>query len=282
VLAAAAAPALVAAALAPLASAQHGHGGASAVSADPLGERIADTARRFLTGEYGGPVGGLTQLAGLLALAAVVLLIVRGSPRARRRAAMAGALAALALLLPLSAALVGVDYFTSRYPLAAWLPLALVCAAGLDTPGRAGTLVAAALCALLLFISAAIPLDEGLQRDDWRSLAARLDAPAAQRAILVQPYPGLVPLGFYLEDARRLPAGGAAVSEVALVSASRDPADAVVRPPAPGFREVERVRRPSYTLVRYRSPRAVRLGRAELAQALPAGGRFAALLQRPG
>jgi mannosyltransferase len=277
---AAATPAAVALALVPLALAQRSHGGASAVSAEPLTDRIEATVHRFLTGEYGGPVPGLTPLTALLVAAAVVLLVTRAAPAIRRRAGIAAVLGVLAILLPLALALVGVDYFTGRYLLAAWLPLALVCAGGLATPGRLGGLLTAALCALLLTISIAVPLDPELQRDDWRSIAERLGRPERPRAIAVYPYPGFVPLDFYVAGADRLPRRGARVNEVAVVSVTRDPAGGQVRPPVPGFTEVERVRRPGYALVRFRAPRGLALRERDLARTMPRGGRPGLLLQR--
>jgi mannosyltransferase len=281
VVAAVAAPVVVAGALTPLALAQHGHGGASAVSAEPLAERVEATARKFLTGEYGGPVGGLTHLAALLVLAAVLLLIARGTPALRRRAAIAAGLGAFAVVAPLIAALAGVDYFTSRYPLAAWLPLALVCAAGMATRGRLGPLLAVLLCGLLLAISVAVSLDPELQRDDWRSMAEALEPQQEARAIVVAPYPGFVPLDFYLPGASRLPGGGTALREVAVLSVTRDPNGVRVRAPAPGFREVERLRRPSYTLVRFRSARPVELDDDDFAGMVANVDRPGLLLQRP-
>jgi mannosyltransferase len=282
VIAAVAIPVVVAAALAPLALAQHEHGGASAVSAEPLGARIEAAARKFLTGEYGGPVGGLTHLAALLALAAVLLLLARGTPAIRRRAAIAASLGAFAVVAPVIGALAGADYFTSRYLLAAWLPLALVCAAGMATPGRLGPLVAVLLCGLLLAISVAVPLDPDLQRDDWRSMAEALERPPEVRAIVVAPSPGFVPLDFYLAGASRLPAGEALLREVAVLSVTRDPDGIRVRAPAPGFREVERLRRPSYTLVRFRSARPVELDEKDFGGVVANVDRPGLLLQRPG
>ena len=72
--------------------------------------------------------------AGLLALAGVVLAL-RAGTRERQAALVAGALAVVALLLPLP---LDPDTFGTRNSLAAWLPAAIVVATGFAAarPGR--------------------------------------------------------------------------------------------------------------------------------------------------
>jgi hypothetical protein len=172
------------------------------------------------------------------------------------RLAAATGLAALGLAFVLG--LAGGDYYLSRYVLAAWLPFALVAAVGMGArrSGRLGLAMAAAACALSVFVVLSVNARPELQRDDWRGVAHALGRATGPRAIVVSPINGSIPLGLYL-PLRKL--REAAVTEVDAVAVAprassggdrRAPAVRVGSPPI-GFTEIARHQGPTYTVVRY-------------------------------
>jgi hypothetical protein len=111
----------------------------------------------------------------------------------RRGAAIALALAAAAILLPLLMAVAGRDFWLYRNLIAAWIPLAIALAAGLTTRRDASVLVtggfmALAITAVLLSGVFAIRVAQGsIRRDDWRGVARCLGQRQPDRALLLYP-----------------------------------------------------------------------------------------------
>jgi mannosyltransferase len=254
-------PAATAIALIPLAIAEHGNAGASGVGEASLSGRLESVPRKFLVGEYGGPVGGLAPLGAALAALALALLVARASPEQRRGAAWPLALGAIGVGVPVLAAVAGVDYFTSRYVAIAWVPLFAVVAVGLaaERARLAGLLVAAALCALFLACSVAVPLTPRLQRDDWRGAVEDLGDVAGDRAIVVSPTVGFLPLRVYLPEISASPGERFGVYEIAFVAITREDARPPLASPVPGMRLVRRRDPATYSLARHvsRTPRQV-------------------------
>jgi mannosyltransferase len=277
-LAAAAAPVATAALLLPLALEQRANGGASGVGDPPLLDRLEDVPRKFLVGEFGGPVRGLAPLAALLCLAAVGLLAWRGGQEERRRAALPLAAGAAVVAVPFVLGALGFDYFTTRYVLIAWIPLLAAVAAGVAV-GRAGTVAVAAVAAVFLLCSIAVPLTPRLQRDDWRGAAAALGEPAGPRAVVVSPDVGFVPLGVYEPEIEAPPGEAFATSEVAYVVMTREdekplPLPAQIRPDS---REDDA----TYLVARYGAPRGRAGVTTDALAAIPlAGGESAVLYER--
>jgi hypothetical protein len=124
--------------------------------------------------------------AGVLGVIVAGLLVFGARPAERRGAAVAAALAACVILVPIVLALLGADYVVPRNFIPAWIPLAVVVAAAC-TAWR--TLpIGAALAALVLgaFIWAQVRIeqDSTYQRPNWRGVAAALGRPAGSRAIV--------------------------------------------------------------------------------------------------
>ena len=146
---------LVGLALLPLAVRQRSDGKASWIEGASLANRLAESAKQFLVGLY-GPVEILTAaVAGLLALAAIVLLMRRGRREERMGAATWRSWRALRsrsrLLLSIRTVM---DVYDGRNVIAAWVPIAVLIAAGLGVARapRAGAAIGAGLLAVSLAV----------------------------------------------------------------------------------------------------------------------------------
>jgi len=243
-------------ALIPLALDQRDNGGAQ-VGDSSIPSRIGNAAKEFLVGEYGGPVRGIGPLCAVLIAAGVALALARTTPEERRRLAVPLAIGAGVLLLPLALAVVGVDYFTARYLAIAWVPLFAAVAAGLTVAGarNAGLAVGVGIAALFVVVSLAVALTPRLQRDDWRSAAAALGEPTGDRAIVVNPSVGFVPLRVYEPDIEAPPGPRFPVREIDVIVMTRDGREPPRSAPVPGFRALASDRDPTYVLTRFVSAR---------------------------
>jgi mannosyltransferase len=277
--AAAGALAVVGLALVPLAISQRGEGHTAFIEDIALGTRIGDLPKRFVTGELGTPTPLIGPLAGLLVVLGIALALWR--PDERRRAAGLAGLAAVSVLVPIVLAAAGLDLLLPRNAIAAYIPVAIVVAAGLAA-SRHGLVAAAALCALTLAVTIQIAFNEDLQRDDWRAVAAALEAPAGEaRAIVVTSEPQIKPLEHYLPGLEPYPRDGATINEIVSIEVTRDGASrpAIV---SPGFDQVQRLREPSFELARYRSAPLQVVAAQTLAEARLDDEEAALRLQRRG
>jgi uncharacterized membrane protein len=185
-----------------------------------LSHRIAETPRELLAGFPPGLGAWLPWAAGAVAAAALVLLARRAEARERRGALVAGGIGVVALALPLALSIGGLDFFLTRNVLPAWLPLALVLAAGLGArrAARAGALLTVGLCALSLVAVVAVARTSSLQRPTWRALAAQLGPPEAGRAIVLRRYVYGLPLAVYRPHTWHMTAPTAMVREIDVVT----------------------------------------------------------------
>ena len=215
-------------ALIPLAISQNGTGHDRWIASAALGLRLRQIIPQFLIGT-GAPARTVLRDAAL-ALAIVALLRLalteRGAPRGG--AVLAGGLALAGFALSLVLLAVGFDELITRNLIVLWLPAALLVAGGLAR-GRGPALsiaLAGALCVIGLTAAIGVAADRSLQRPDWRYVARLLGPthpathPAAGRAILIQHYRTLLPLSLYLPHLRVLPAAGARVGELDVISMS--------------------------------------------------------------
>jgi mannosyltransferase len=205
--------------------------------------------------------------AAALVVIGVVLVVLRTSAEDRRGAFLAGGLAVFSASVPVVLALGGVDFLSVRNLIAAVVP-GLICVAAGYSANRLGILAAAALCALSLGISLAVPLDPRYGRTDWRGAAEGLGAPAVERVIVITPFmsrtlwdpylPGLSEPAAETTQVREIIVLGLA-SEYGFSAGPVRPPDGPAPAPPSGFRLVGFERRPTYTLARYRArtPRAV-------------------------
>jgi len=185
VLAAVTGVALAGLALAPIALHQAAGKSNAWISSFRLTRRLHEAGIAAFVGENGLLKHALVPMA--LSAAAVVLLLWRGGPRERSGARVALAIGGGAALIPILLALAGQDYVLTRNLLPALIPLALVAAAGIAAPraGRVGIAVGSLLVLSLLAFSIYVNFRPALQREDWRSVAARISAaPRTRRAIV--------------------------------------------------------------------------------------------------
>lgn len=246
----------------PLLLSQRGNG--EAVAGSSLASRIAGIPENLVIGySFPAEVAGSVLAASLVLLGAV--LVVRLRAPERRRALVAGSLAAAAVLTPIALALAGADFLIARNTIAAVVPAAVCLGAGYAA-GRTGIAAATALCGLSTTVAVARAVDRAYGRTDWRGAARALQdaGRVGPRAVVVTPYMSRTLWRPYLPGLREPGMGGAAIREIAAVelatgggySAAR-PAPPLVSTPRPvaGFRVVAVERKPTFTLVLYRAGR---------------------------
>jgi mannosyltransferase len=257
--------AAVGAALVPLMLSQLHHGHTGWIAAIPLGTRIRQTAEAFSSGPSGPPTPALAVAVAALAMLAFVLLAARASHEERRSALAPLALVVLAVLLPLLFTAGGADYFFPRNLIQAWVPLAIVVAAGcgLRSARRLGLAIAAAICGLSLAMVTAVDVDARLQRTDWRDVAAALGRADGDGA-LVAPSSGDDPLEYYFRGTHQVLRRHAFVSEVDELGWPL--AGSRLLSPGHDFRLVSRRLVDGVTVATFRAPRPRLLARSSLAR----------------
>ena len=265
VLAAVGGVAATCAVLAPLLLSQRSSGRVDWIEDTSLVTRATDTAKRFISGQYGAPVNALTAAAAVLFLCALVTLFVRAGERERARATVALAVALGSIAVPFVLAIGGFDYFYDHYVIAALVPLLCVAAVGIAAaPGRWALAGGAALCAVLASVAIAQQLDEDLQREDWREVSDLLGPPAGTR-VIVADESASKPLEYYL-GATPFEEGERAAGELALVETFRSGHTREPPPPdVPGFTLADDYEGPTYRLMTYRASAPVAVTPASVA-----------------
>jgi uncharacterized membrane protein len=162
--------------LMPLLIAQTGRRNAAWISKAPLNDRLGQILPQFLLGTGSHAYVALTWVGFALAAASLLLLARSASSSDRRQAGAAGAIAIGGFALVMAVDAAGGDTVLTRNLLALWLPLAILLAAGLATPGagRAGLAITAALCVLGLTATVSVATDSALQRPDWPAVTRTL------------------------------------------------------------------------------------------------------------
>ena len=268
-------------ALLPLAITDASHPLDEWISGLPLWTRIQQVPFEFgLSQLYrGGQLGLALPLAGVVALIVGVLLWrSRGAAGPVRGAAEAGGLAAVVILAPIAAALVGADYLFARNLMPGWAPLVVVigiaCAAPRDRWGRAlGGGLAVALAVAMLWGGMVIAGNRAYQRPDWRGVAAALGPAHGTRMIVT--YDGNAaeqPLAIYLPGSgfsySGVPAAAPAVT-VTEVDVVGDTGMTVPRSLPPGVRHLAERYVGTYLVERFGVSRGWRLTPAGLAARAP-------------
>ncbi|MHB1539246.1 MAG: glycosyltransferase family 39 protein [Solirubrobacteraceae bacterium] len=246
--------ALVGFALIPLALAQGGKG-TQWIGHWPLSSRLQAIPDYYLTGYSGAPLGhGIELLVALPLIGAFAHgLHRRLSAHERRGAAIAFALAACGVLIPIAIIALGLDYLAPRNLIGAMVAVTAVLAVvgAARSTGWVGPALIALAALAFLAVCIDVDLNARLQRGNWNGVAQVLrQAPASVRAgargapekagrrVIVTVHLGSAPLEYYIpgiEPLRDTPS--VTVSEIdevgyppLLPSASS--------PPAPGFRLV--------------------------------------------
>jgi 4-amino-4-deoxy-L-arabinose transferase-like glycosyltransferase len=259
------------------------------IESTALATRVLRAPAEYLVG-YQPPLQRTSAIAAAVLVAvAIALLLARASARGRRGAAIAAAVGAAGFAAPILFALGGLDFFLTRYVVVAWVPLAVVAAAGFAA-ARAGAVAAAALGLLGVAVVVSTADVPKFERDDWRGAARALGETASPRAIVLTPSLGHWPFDVYRPLARAIRTPSVSVAEIDLIglappvrSAGRSPRPPRPRPPAPppGFDLVESRHARYFTLIRFRAPRPVTVTARSLA-AMKLDSQGAALrLERP-
>lgn len=283
-------PAAAAAALAVLARAQRDHGGAF-IHGIPFVQRLGRFVPEYVIGFQPPFQIALALVAGLLLLA-IGWLLWRRTDAAERAGARLGAIVGgTAVVVPiLLAVLPRMDYVLPRNTMTAWVPLAVVAAAGLGArrAGAAGAATLAAVCALSLVVNVVTAGRPKFDHDDWRGAARLLGRCDTDRVLVSTPHAGGLVLPLYLPGTRPVrPGERLVVGEVAAIGLppsfrrigvrSEPPRPAT--PPAPaGFTAASRAEGPTSTIVRYRAPRPRQVTPAALSAVRLTAGEYAALL----
>jgi mannosyltransferase len=261
--------ALVGLALAPLISAQGGHG-TQWIGEWALSARLEAIPQYYLTGYTGASLGhGIELLVALTILAGVGYGLWRAlTPRESDGALLALAIVACGVLIPVVMALLGADYLAPRNLVAAMIPLtatvAVIVAA--HRTGRVGLALGGLIALAFLALTVDIDLSPRLQRGDWRGVAHILQAGARASngrggpdRVITTVQLGAAPLEYYLAPLHNL-ARDSQVTVREIDETGYAPLrPGAGEPPAPGFRLVGRYDVHGLILYRFRSraPRTV-------------------------
>jgi 4-amino-4-deoxy-L-arabinose transferase-like glycosyltransferase len=262
-------PLAVFAAHVPLMLEQRSSGASSARSA--LSSRASGVPKDLTVG-YRFPLELAGSVVASVLLAVGFVLIARTRGRQRQGALVAGGLALVATAVPYLLAVGGADYLAARNLVAVVVPAAVCVAAGFAT-SRPAVIAGAGLCIVFLAITLAVSFDAAYGRTDWRGAAHALGSSNTQRAIVVIPAINARLWRIYLPGLQELQSDEAAVREIDAVGvatqggfstgAVKPPPPRVETPPA-GFRHAGIRRTATYTIVRYRASRTIRVSRDDL------------------
>ena len=244
------------AALLPLLSAQVNATHIGWIEKSPLPTRFLEVGTSFLIGETGHVIAepvryGYALLPAIAAVAAIVLLLLRGDAHERYGAGIALVVGLGVAALAALAALAGKDYVVERNLLPALLPLAALVAVGFSVGSarRLGAVLAIGLCLYWLAFDVYVTRKPNLQRPDLRTLSQEIGPAKLPRAIVSWKL-AADPIRWYLPgQVPRMYGGRERVREVDVVSkplAARRPANL-----DRSFREVQRFRLDRLTLTRY-------------------------------
>jgi mannosyltransferase len=234
---------LVGLALLPLALYQSDHVSRPWAEALSAKDGLLATSQSFLVGLTWT---WLIHRPGVIVLA-LLALVMAWRARRVREARLPAAIAAVALVVPLLSSLVGPKYFTPGNELCVWPLLAVVLAMG------ATRVLAAAACVVMLAITLAVPLDTGLQRDNWRELVGSL-APAPRGVVVLNGFEDTRIVRYYL----RSPAPPYPVPEIAVVGRPSEAGYAFTIAPLPGMHALgPPITRGKIAYTRYAGPPAL-------------------------
>jgi hypothetical protein len=241
---------------------------------------IRQTSLAFRLGQVGTQfAAGFDPLVPLvaLALASVAgggLLLARVGAAERRSALTVAGVGVSGVLLGLALAASGQDDLITRNVLAAWVALAAALAVGLGSrrSGFLGLGLLAVICAAWLAVDARVVTHVALQRPDWRKVLHALGPATASRVLVLQHYGSQMPLAIYDPTLRRLRRARVVItSEVDVIGAMVHErkgcwwgASCNLRNAPPprrpvGFDAGRLTRVPDFRIVRFRSPKPLRV-----------------------
>jgi mannosyltransferase len=250
--------AVVGAALLPLARHQNSRDRTDWITGRPLGGRVREALREFVTGQYmpGHQAALLAALAAAGVAAGALIWLADG--RQRRGAVVVLTLGAAALLAPLALAPTSFDKFYYRNLIGALVVLAIGfgCALASRRASRLAFVIVTVVCATELAALTVIERRPSLQRDDWRSAVRVLGPSNVPVAILTDPWWERSAISAYRPDVHAMSSDGAKVADIVFVGLSPIPLD--YRPPE-GFVQIDEQKVQRVAVVRYHAavPRVV-------------------------
>lgn len=231
---------------------------------DPLPTRLAQIPKQFVAG-YDSLLDKPIAVVIAVALSGALLAALRrGGWKKRHLVLLATGVAAAALVLPTTLAVVGVDYLATPNVMAALVPVLMVAGVGFDA-ARRGAAVAIGVCLASGLLVVSVTSDENYQREDWRGAAHALGRASVPRALVVSPdvyNPIGEPLRVYVPEIAQMARSGARVREIVILGMAEKPTGEPFVAPRqltrelgePGFDLVSRVFDQKFTVLRYRSP----------------------------
>jgi mannosyltransferase len=275
--------------LAPIALRQNGNAHASWIAEQPASQRL-ERAGMKLVGEDNGDEHGSRQPGPIPpaipiapALAALALLAWRGDDLERRGGAVAAAVGAAGIAIPLVLGLLGADYLDGRNLIPVFVPLIVLLGAGFGVrrAGWIGLGAAAVFCLCALIFTVEIDRLPRLQREDLRNAAAQIEPLRPGTAVVTLKYSANQPLRWYL-DARiagdRLPS----LRQIDLVGSASAERSAGHLLPAAFHRVESQPVSYDFTLTRFRAGHPVGVPLRVLENgALVGGGANASVLVAP-
>ena len=214
----------------PLSAHQARVGGASWIGEMPLDLRSKEVIR-MLTTPAPAPLWagtGVTErdlqhvwwIGAALLVAAMLAALLGGTRRERAGTLVAVGIGSATVVMPIVLGILGdlasreFDYVLARNLIVAWLPLAVLVAAGLGIRRLHpfGVAAIAVLCAASLAVDVGIATRSKWQRDDWRLIAARLGH--EHHAVVIKPLGFGRALQFYDRSFGPLPPAGERIGEL--------------------------------------------------------------------
>jgi 4-amino-4-deoxy-L-arabinose transferase-like glycosyltransferase len=190
----------------PLALAQRADGRGGYIAETPVGDRLWEIARQFVSGLTLAPGSILGLLGGVLLAFALARLVLAQRGGERRRGLLLLGLAACAVGMPVALGLAGENFLLLRNVLTGWVPMALAAGAGFAAvPARwVGPAAGVALAGVFAAITIAVAASPSHHRSDWRALSQTLEPPSTARAIVSQPYWSIEAFEIYRDGTFRL------------------------------------------------------------------------------
>jgi hypothetical protein len=223
-------------------------------------------------------------LGRLFIIAALALVVWRGTAGERRAVATAVALALAVIALAVLVAVAGFDYVLPRHMLVVEAPLiaALAVALGSARVGTPGLVVAAAGAVLGVAVTLSVNGNLAYQREDVRDVARAFGAGTPDRVIALQRSAdylladgGIPAFRYYDPSLRRLSGGVHTVEEVDVIDEEIAPAArnaTLSRLARLGFRLRNYDKRQDFTIYQLVAPHAIAVSRGALLRGASFGG----------
>jgi hypothetical protein len=185
--------------------------------------RLDQIASQYLLGT-GAPARIWLELAGAATLVLAGILLARRADAGERRGAIVAAVLVVAgLVISLVLVAVGVDELITRNTIVLLIPAIVLVAGGLGArrAGALGLFGVATLCTIGLIATIDVATNPALERPDWRALAHAIgpgQPTGVGRALLLQRYVFLMPLGLDMRGLHFLNRHGRRVNELDVIA----------------------------------------------------------------